>query len=1281
MSSRNAAESLRAEPTARRSLRKRTRNANAIAEAHLMEREGGPRNRMTTRDTAPIEPSELRSMGTVLGKISEQVFKNVKWDPTLSYDDKVKKSKQIVLLGLLQAYADTKHDFSSGRRCVMGDISQTIPKTLQYETIMSMLEKEMNSANASIARSQLNEQALYNEDSLMSSAQQFLGSPNFMERTLMDSSFFETLHGVFGKHLAFIYDQGALPKGFFTDLRRNTNAPKRINLHTIASDWDEAAKYLSYRVSVNLKDLPSTSIRYMAFEDSGIEFTYCPTATGRARQSCTKDHNKVQVYNGLILARTYLSEGITKFSVAQLCGFMKAVERKGKNVSKDAVGDLAASHLLVAPKMLRFFTTQTAHQRDKFKADFIRALENYKITMEEAYQSNREKKGAAATPVNYVMCTYGLCYDIKRSMDSGQCDMANAINKHMIQEGDSKWESRAFVDSLNSDIQETIMNNTRDLQRLNSLEKCFVITGDRLCFLRAKIERVPAILLHPATNGSYTATVFCNQEPFVSLTKYNDKYTEVSSLINSTRAALQPAILTESLNRIKTICKTIELYHNEYASFLESSKSSKMSVTIVRVYHDVLGIRDYTHHQSIDENLHQLHIRNLNMIKTVTSIYEHLATINSDPFPNILAKLNELHSTAGGNPSGVPIGHFNYLINMERFVKFLQHISNAPFVAGLYFLDNVILSRFDQIVTSMKTFLVQFMMNLNLLARSDAVNPEDQFPDDVDEGEPQGFDESLAQQYSAFQAEWNQNQTIQGQRVADDNRTLVVNTLIEKIDAFSGLLLELQNHRLSGSVASCIAILTDEAKALSEAAIQINSTNIPLSFSVAQALAREMYRKGVSSNMNVYQRMRLFLSQLNTTKSIAVSLAKELVIMGTAPLNQSMMAAYVEQRHLISIAEGLSLNNNVLDKQWLETRTPLLLQDMVAYTTGLDLSVYDHTFETMLTKKCTSVEKGELLKVTVPSLMRHYLSILMKRSASSEAKDNYRQEILNKVITPALVEYTASMASTIEQVRAFLMIGMDQPPSLPAQQHGQRAGWAGCSDQDDDRCDSMLLDGHTGYSNYARGLGSVLSSYQMELTSIKMDALKNKNYVVCGDGSYAPIWRPAHEEEIRRRVVNLSNFVHIFGYQNMLETIGKVDEDEDDMAKFMEKEGLYRRVIDEFQAYETRIGLNAPMDYSAYDTRESILQASNENLDKLMQILASNNRFIQEFFCNDDIRDELAARLSASTAKEQPLQKTYYPPTVAVAGGDARNRNSMKPIELYYAKYYKTYLKTYYTQR
>jgi hypothetical protein len=1214
-----------------------------------------PANSTNSPEQSRAPPREVDVIGEFIARVqgAMSVFRDIRDIPE---DKKEELAKKTVLMGLLQAHADSKHDFAGGNRCKLDNVSSTLPITFNYDRMRQWYNK------ARIDNFEMPTlMELGNERKVTQHITNHL--PNFCSSMIMDQDFYELLHKSFGDKLAFVYDQGVLPKDFFTNLRNTTSVYQRINLHSVASTWDEAFKYKQNQVSMKLRNLPSTLIRYTSFADSGIEFQY------------STEDNYVSINNGLRMTKEGLNHSVVRLSVAQLCSFIKAAERMKARLDIGAIRALVNEHIVCNNRILQFYSESSSAFRAMLLDGFVRSIEMYRDTAMTKYNK----------PVSYMDAIYGLCYDIKRSMDSGQADMVALFNEIITRGGD--MSNHVFIDTMRSEQQQVTVNHTSDVVQLASIEKCFLVTGDLLCFTRAKIENVPAILLHPST-GVFTATVYGKQEK-VAISRARDLIAQVRD--DLTRSA-QPLVLNTSLADIRKVCAFLGQYNAMHEANIMDYRTSGTYTAICRNIYTLqadLQQDQATQVQSVNDTLYQVFNIHNTFLKESTEVFSLMPQTGEGIMSRILQALEEkaadLEQLESENLQFMSIEGYNQIVTIKRLAGIVSTFQNEGYIPGAN-LKKKLVTQFKTHVDELKAYLIQYWKNAIVLAEN--INRGVVIADIDEEADAEIEDGSFAwytdkvlvweTDFGSIVNSWDRSKNL----ILPTNQTLVNaiygtilgfmdNDIIEKLGNITTDL-----SKPNQSAAECLQILSGALNSN----LLLSIRNV-MSSANSNLVLREMQKWGVSASMNMYSKMGAIADKLAGISATATFALEELRFCDQAVVGQGELGTYLTNRHLFKNKEGIVTNRNELDSTWWETRIPLMLQDMLL-TFGVDASLLENTVQEILHKKYESVVNKIKLNGAIP-LMRKFVTAVIKpmtvsrrASASTSASSSsggdlislYASEIKLFVLKPTIDELTMNESNILQIIKGTLYPItnlLPPPPPPPPPPNSMMSG---------------------GGSLTFLSLESITSSYYSENMWYIIEKRGGKDPYIYQDGTYMPAVTPGMEARLEHKVTDLRNFVLLMdNADSVLSDLGNRD------VPYVKKEALYRRIIGQFE----QLQLQLQFDYSGQkesDARDAIARRIIElDRKRVLQILHDENVAIDELLSPIDIeyvrRSDLRATLKQGLSLAMSQKTVGYPPpfqsrrrlnTVIAMGGGRENKRP-RALSDYYAKYYKTYNIKYYS--
>jgi hypothetical protein len=424
------------------------------------------------------------------------------WDNLIAdyFDGEDSYDKTYVALGFLQANADTQHDFSSVRCAKVANLA--VPPTLNNSVFSVEMIQRLLGDVAPLA----------NEDATLN----YIADThrNMMDGVVMDEVFYKQLHEILGNNVGFIYDQGDVPEGFFTNPMDKSIKQQRLNLHTVAGSWDEAGKDSTYQVCVALRGRAVPAEMPVKFTSTynAIRFTQQGQGQGGSEEddsfnACALGTNTTAP---LVLHNTWLMANMFTLSVAKLCVFMNKFKAQGgQQFSDDFIDKQIIACLFKGDKFDTYFGQKRGAWRGKIVQQFRECLKGY-VEAARVYLAKtvRPDKGSNA----FEQGLKDMCFDIKRSMDSGQCEMALILDSLLTNTNTNDTNVKDWMT-----VHKMKGGNKVDIAPLtpahkacvNGLEHVVLVTGDRLCFMRAKIDKTPALLLVPRRRGNpYTCKLY-----------------------------------------------------------------------------------------------------------------------------------------------------------------------------------------------------------------------------------------------------------------------------------------------------------------------------------------------------------------------------------------------------------------------------------------------------------------------------------------------------------------------------------------------------------------------------------------------------------------------------------------------------------------------------------------------------------------------------------------------------------------------------------------------------
>lgn len=901
--------------------------------------------------------------------------------------------KETIDLGLLQAYADTHHDFSDRQRCAaIHDVNAQLPPQMKSERISSLLLKL--GFPAPLVSTSVSEAAVLKYiDDLPRTRYN-----NFCSKAVMNAAFYNELHAQFGSHLAFIYDQGHVPPEFFTDPRDQVteSQPRRINLHCIASMWDEAGKTGRFQISIKFKQPDDKlMVKYTSHPNSGIAFTF-----GANDNACV-------IYDQLKIGQTFLAYNINKFSVASLCNFMIQVNNvEGNNLTEDDLKRLA-------PCLLDTPNTKHEALRDAFIEGFAKAVQEYK-RMQDNYN------GGTAPPFKMSDATICLCYDIKRSMDSGQCEMVNYLNNKMLTRFN---EQTTEVIKIKNGAGEDYQPGPRkeDVKSLEKISRCFLITGDRLCFMRAKIEGIPAILLHkplgPSGDREFYASVFCNDQMYTK-ERFQAKYTEVLTQLNSLQLDEQYASNMEVLKKYMRGCTM-------YASLFERAVGEN-------IHHIKLNpsLRanpntapdNQIHAEPATQHLEEI-FRTLNQFMTgMIDKIDQFAQRDIQYIKTSIANyLQVLHSDVSPTAEGSSIINgdiYLNLINVESTIHVISRLS-LPFTSY-----QMVRKSFEDQLKHHNTHFIKFATKF-IEHACNAVLKRNTVP--------------LLEDGTRSESNDNDNDDVDDENDLEalDDDIALSSTTTPQTNTFTALQNAI-NHwvGVSASMTDTGTHLREDINVMVEYVKEVDNEmqtyyNTPAStpelfYSRVQLIPRPQARKSLnvlqflkgtneSFSLNFNHQIQLYTSNLGRLVDELTQISAERDFFQANFVNGSTAAGSLKRvfeenifnKRFIKVYD-VPLKKKVANgNTWLETGVPYILMDILAHF-NIPCTKVNHKIARVFSSRYAGKTDALTTGLTT-NLIRHYYGMLAKQRKENALVESQKNDLLEDLSTnvfkPALMEY------------------------------------------------------------------------------------------------------------------------------------------------------------------------------------------------------------------------------------------------------------------------------------
>jgi hypothetical protein len=428
-------------------------------------------------------------------------------------------------IGHLIARADTFHDFSSkGIRCVLNSIEQQddfIERVLNTDSnVFNIIHDNLYMIGNNIINRPNHEDTFtaiiqkHFNDSRMEFNDGGLLSPIDLANDVLvnvDDNLFDTLHQNYGTRLGLVLDQGDYPQGIFTDPMAyslsDSNHKCRINLNMIASNWDQANRSHKYKVCVNAKrrldnasnssnnvymNTPMRNIKYMSSE---MDMNFCQAKYKNKLESLV---NTLMINGECVIDNIHMMNDIVSCGVHSLCEAINELTKgiKWKSLDHALMFEVNFQSLNNVCSKILFNNPNTEQQFIAGSGSAkITILKSFILSIFRLYTKEKIIEGTTTIPLAYVAM---FLFDVKRSMDYGQVEMVKELNNN-------------FCKSVNPDqlVTHKVFNEKKAEMKyvppnIRSIvfDKVILLTGDRLCYLKAKHEGVPTMFLRVSKNKS-----------------------------------------------------------------------------------------------------------------------------------------------------------------------------------------------------------------------------------------------------------------------------------------------------------------------------------------------------------------------------------------------------------------------------------------------------------------------------------------------------------------------------------------------------------------------------------------------------------------------------------------------------------------------------------------------------------------------------------------------------------------------------------------------------------
>ena len=373
--------------------------------------------------------------------------------------------------------ADTFHDFgknNNDRRCKLGNsrVVDQLKQALKYYS--SPIPEIVDTISP--GSTQLTSIGDYEDKAIhfMLNSSEITDRPNMKEEivgvTLNDLK--ETLSKMYqNQKVGLVIDMGINKRMLFDD--PNSSTPQFINIVNIAGDWDEATKSAFNAIDINITNndneiqiQPMTSL----LPDS-MSIGFINAKLGQDIQLIINKQPETNCLHafGVNFPRVVLKNKLLKCSVSNLCRAISYLNNQ--NDQQDA----ALFYL-----MGKSFDVPSMGTKPSVLKNEIHKL------LQGAFQKYPQSQAGAQEDFKR------FCFDLKRSMDYGLVYMTQHLAREKL-----AGKNPYYIDKVYSGNNETNINNNNI-----ELDKFCLITGDRLCYLKARLEGVDAILMKKNTRSA-----------------------------------------------------------------------------------------------------------------------------------------------------------------------------------------------------------------------------------------------------------------------------------------------------------------------------------------------------------------------------------------------------------------------------------------------------------------------------------------------------------------------------------------------------------------------------------------------------------------------------------------------------------------------------------------------------------------------------------------------------------------------------------------------------------
>lgn len=413
-------------------------------------------------------------------------------------------NKQKELDKALIAIADTYHDFESGRcssalssakiQSIFPDFSDVIPDKIPLdrkyiyegtnhprdktykgrdleETVLNMLDlcyKDADNNTLTIPTENITN--LSSEPTKNEVKQKILG-------------FFSNAQGQPQGNIGIIFDQFALKFiEHISDEYKTGEYGKIYNINPICGLWDEAGKAGNNRIDVSIRiDGAGSNVHIPYTNEVGFGLIY-PNATYLPQP---EDQNYVSVFSeNNKLYEGELNKNILNISVGKLCqAYDEAVSKKNPDIMSIVFNPIKKNNSSVIRKDAAIYNTVSS------------------IFTKELFTKMKHTH-------------------LKRSGDFGQVAMVKHLNTH------AKNNPNIYIYDYNNVNKKSIKRSGIPEAMNNKPTQWVLMTGDRLCYARARLEGIPVIF-----NKDSEVILYKGESQVMSYREYYEKLLEYIQLV------------------------------------------------------------------------------------------------------------------------------------------------------------------------------------------------------------------------------------------------------------------------------------------------------------------------------------------------------------------------------------------------------------------------------------------------------------------------------------------------------------------------------------------------------------------------------------------------------------------------------------------------------------------------------------------------------------------------------------------------------------------------------